>query len=91
MIHLVPATLHLLQVAAPNAVSPFQWASNYIHVIAWPTICYAIWKVATSVTKFADKVDKTVGQIDTLASNHFPHMEASLTEIATILRERKSL
>jgi hypothetical protein len=93
MIHLVlpAALLHLFQVAAPNAVTPFQWASNYIHVVAWPTICYAIWRVSKAATKFVGKIDNTVEQIDKLSTNHFPHMEASLAEIATILRERKSL
>jgi hypothetical protein len=94
MIHLAPlaaAVLHLIQAVPPNAVTPFQWASNYIHVVAWPTICFAIWKVSKAATKFVDRLDKTVTQIDHMATNHFPHMEASLTEIATILRERKSL
>lgn len=92
MIHLAalaPAALHLLQAAAPNAVTPFQWASQYIHVVAWPTICIAIWKVSQAATKFVEKLDTTIGEIHTMATNHFPHMESSLTEIATILRERK--
>jgi hypothetical protein len=89
MIHLAPAVLHLIQVAAPNAVSPFQFVSNYIHLVAWPTICLVLWKASKAVTKFTDRVEKTTGQIDAMATNHFPHMEQYLLEIKTILAERK--
>jgi hypothetical protein len=92
MIHLVPAILHLLQVVAPNsATTPFQWAANYIHVVAWPTICYAAIKGTQAVTKFVSKLDTSVEQIDTMATNHFPHMEEYLKEMLTIMRERKTL
>lgn len=90
MIHLaLPAILHLIQVAAPSAVTPFQWASNYIHVVAWPTICVVLWQASKKITKFADKIETTTDQIDSMATNHFPHMEQYLLEIKTILAERK--
>ena len=89
MIHLAALVLHLAQAAAPNAVTPFQFASQYIHLVAWPTICVFLWKASKAVQKFTDKVEKTTGQIDLLATNHMPHMEQYLLEIKTILSERK--
>lgn len=89
MIHLA-VVLHLLaQAVNPSVLSPFQWASQNIHMIAWPTICLFAWKASQAFQKFIDKLDKTVGQIDTMATNHFPHMERALEEIVTIMRERK--
>lgn len=95
MIHLAPLAplafkaVQAAQAAAPNAAIPFQFVSNYIHLVAWPTICVFLWKASKAVQKFTDKLDKTTGQIDTMATNHFPHMEQYLLEIKTILAERQ--
>lgn len=89
MLHL--AVLHLLaQAISPNALTPFQWASQNIHMVAWPTICLIAWKASKAVTKFVDRLEKTIGQIDVLSTNHFPHIEQYLLEIKTVLSERKS-
>jgi hypothetical protein len=79
MLHLPLAAL--IQVVASNP-TPFEWASQHIHLIAWPTIVFfvakAAWYAAKFFTETKQQVDKTIGQINTMATNHFPHMEKSL-------------
>jgi hypothetical protein len=58
--------------------SPFEWVAQHLQVIGWPTLCIFAWKVATYFERLSAQASKTIGQIDTLATNHFPHMEASL-------------
>lgn len=86
MLHLTAlALLHLAQAAAQaiaNNPTPFEWASQHIHLVAWPTIVAIVGKVAWSASKWLTEtktqVDKTISQINTMATNHFPHMEKSL-------------
>ena len=98
MLHLTAlaalATLHLAQAAAQataNNPTPFEWASQHIHMVAWPAIVWfvgrAAWTVAKTFAELKEKAIKTVGQIDTLATNHFPHMEASLMNQDKVLGE----
>ena len=68
--------LALIQAAA---TSPFDWASNHLHIIGWPALVYFAWRVGTYFQSIKHKFEATVEQIDTMACNHFPHMEASLT------------
>jgi len=78
MLHLVQT---LAQVATSNP-SPFEWVATHIQLVGWPTLCYfigkAAWSIASSLAEIKVQIVKTVGQIDTLATNHMPHMEASL-------------
>lgn len=64
----------------PSNLPPLEWAFQHFQVIGWPAIVIAAWKVAAAFQKFIDRIEKTTGQIDNMASNHFPHMEASLTK-----------
>jgi hypothetical protein len=61
---------------SPN--SPFEWFSTHIQAVAWPTIFVIIWRVSCWVTKLTTTATKTIEQIDTLATNHMPHVEDSL-------------
>lgn len=76
--------IHLLQ-ALTASPSPFEWASQHIHMLGWGTVVLAAWKIATFFTAAKAQVTKTVTQIDSMATNHFPHMEASLTRQDTFL------
>lgn len=58
--------------------TPWDWASNHIHLIGWPTLCVLAWRVGKYFQSITGKFEKTVSQIDTMATNHFPHMEQSL-------------
>jgi hypothetical protein len=78
--------IHLILALASNP-SPFDWASNHIHMVAWPTICYIAWKAGKVWKQFLDTATKTVGQIDSMATNHFPHMEASLATQDKLMAE----
>jgi len=68
----------MLHVLAQVMPSPFEWASNHLHLIGWPAIVFLAWKASTAFSKISSHFTKAVGQIDQLATNHFPHMEASL-------------
>jgi len=84
MLHLPVAALiqTAAQVAASNP-SPFEWASQHIHLVGWPVIVALIvkatWHIGRFLSDLQAQATKTVAQIDTMATNHFPHMEASLT------------
>ena len=69
----------------PN--SPFEWVSTHIQTVAWPAVFLVIWRVSRWVTQLQSTATKTIGQIDTLATNHFPHMEASLQKQDALLAE----
>ena len=60
----------------PN--SPFEWFSQHIQTVAWPAVFLVIWRVSRWVTQLTAVGTKTIDQINTLATNHMPHVEASL-------------
>lgn len=69
---------HLL--AQVVSQTPWDWASNHIHLIGWPTLCVIAWKVRGYINNASNQFTKAVGQIDTMATNHFPHMQESLAK-----------
>jgi hypothetical protein len=71
--------IHLVAAQVLNS-GPWEWASEHLHLIGWPTLCYFGWKVSTFFSAAKTQVTKTVTQIDQLATNHFPHMEQSLAK-----------
>lgn len=71
--------LHLLAQAVVS-VTPWDWAANHIHLVGWPAIVLIAWKVRGYFNNVSNQFTKAVGQIDTMASNHFPHMEQSLAK-----------
>jgi hypothetical protein len=77
--------IHLLALLQTTNSSPFEWASQHLQVIGWPALCIFAWRVATYFERLSAQASKTIGQIDTLATNHFPHMEASLQNQDTLL------
>jgi hypothetical protein len=56
----------------------FEWCYQHMGLIGWPAlICFA-WKASAYFSVARDQIVKTVTQIDTMATNHFPHMAESL-------------
>lgn len=82
MLHLPLAAL--IQAVANNP-TPFEWASQHLHLIAWPTIVAIVgrvaWSASKALTETKTQVERTIGQINTMATNHFPHMEKALTNM----------
>jgi hypothetical protein len=70
---------HLLQAVASNP-TPFEYASNHLHLIGWPALLAIAWKVSKYFERGVTQITKTVSQIDHMATNHFPHMELSLSK-----------
>lgn len=75
--------IHLLLQAATANPSPFEWVSQHIHMLGWGTVVVAAWKIASFFAEAKQRVLKTEHQIESMATNHFPHMEASLKTIDT--------
>ena len=69
---------HLLAEIVVTNQTPFEWISNHMHIVGWPTLVFLAWRVGGYFKDIQTKVIKTVTQIDTMATNHFPHMQDSL-------------
>ena len=75
--------IHFLAQVAQTQ-SPFEWASQHIHVIGWGTVVVAAWKIASFFAEAKAQVTKTVTQIDTLSTNHFPHIQDGILELVEL-------
>lgn len=62
----------------PESNTPWVWAIEHLSAVGWPIVCYAAWKVSQYFERLTAQASKTITQIDTLATNHMPHVEASL-------------
>ncbi len=58
--------------------TPWVWALEHVSAVGWPLIVYCAWRVATYFERITVQAGRTIDQINTLATNHAPHMEASL-------------
>lgn len=64
--------------ASPNWGQLFEWCYQHVGVIGYPSIALFVWKASGWFNETKAQVFKTIGQIDHLSTNHFPHMQASL-------------
>jgi hypothetical protein len=71
----------------PNNLPPFEWTFQHLQVIGWPAICYALWKVTRYIDRITATATKTIDQIDKMATNCFPTMQASLQTQDELLKE----
>ncbi len=69
--------IHLALQTSSNLVA-LEWVAQHLQVIGWPALCVFAWKVATYFERLSTQASKTITQIDTMATNHFPHVESSL-------------
>lgn len=63
-----------------NNLSPFEYISQHLQLIGWPALVIIAWKAGNLFQTFVNTLEKTIGQIDKMATNHFPHMEESLAK-----------
>jgi hypothetical protein len=56
----------------------FQWCYDHMMIIGWPALFISAWKISKIFNEMSAIVVKTVDQIDSMAINHFPHMQESL-------------
>lgn len=80
----------VLQVVS-NVQTPFEWLTSHIQLVGWPLIVFIAWKASKVFTDIKHAITRTFGQIDTMATNHFPHMEASLLKQDNILASQTTL
>ena len=64
--------------AQPLLGQNFEWIYQHLALIGYPTLCIVAWKTMRFLQAVETQFTRTVGQIDTLATNHFPHMQESL-------------
>jgi len=67
-------------------LSPLEWITQHIQLVGWPTLIYATWRVTRFFTIVETRVLSAEEHITTLATNHFPHMEASLQNQDNLLK-----
>jgi hypothetical protein len=70
--------LTLLAQVQPLLGQNFEWVFQHLQVIGWPVLVAGLWKLIKFLNKLEMQFTKTIGQIDTLSTNHFPHMQESL-------------
>ena len=68
-------------------ISTFEYLYQHMNIIAYPGVGVFLWKASQWFTETKSVIVKTVDQIDTLSTNHFPHMEKSLTTQDGLLHE----
>ena len=71
----------------PTPNSPFEYAYQHVGLVTWPAILLFVWKASKWIERVTTTATKTVEQIDTLATNHMPHMEASLKNQDGLMHE----
>jgi hypothetical protein len=76
----------MLQLANPNNLPPYEWIFQHLQVIGWPTLCYAVWRVTRFFTIVEGRVLNAEDHVVNMATNHFPHMEASLQNQDVLLK-----
>jgi hypothetical protein len=84
MIHFI---FQIIQAAPP---SPYEWMLHNLPLVGWPTLCFCAWKVSGYFQKLVTQVKTTVNQIDVMSTNHFPHMQESLSTQDTIMKSMDS-
>ena len=71
-------SLLLLLPTNPSNLPPMEWAFQHLQVIGWPTLLLLAWRVSKYFERVTSTATKTVQQIDKMATNCFPTMQASL-------------
>jgi hypothetical protein len=69
-----------------QSTSPFEWASQHLHLIGWPALILIAWKVRGAVDKFFTHVMRVEGSIHKWDTNHLPHMQDYLQSIDTNIK-----
>lgn len=64
--------------ATNDAAVIFQWVYDHLALVGYTGVGIFVWKTRGLLSDLTSIAKKTVEQIDTLATNHFPHMEESL-------------
>ncbi len=61
-----------------SETTPWVWAIEHVSALGWPVVVYCAWKISRYFERVTVQAGRTIEQINTLATNHAPHMEASL-------------
>ena len=62
------------------------WLADHVHIFGWPALLVFVWRTSRFFTKLSERAMTAENHINTLATNHFPHMEASLANQDVLLK-----
>jgi hypothetical protein len=62
----------------PSETTPWVWVIEHLSALGWPVIVYCAWQVSKYVDRVTKQATRTVDQVDKMATNCFPTMQASL-------------
>lgn len=79
----------------PEQITPFEWASQHVHLVGWPVLVALAWRARGAVEKFlnnskvsAIKVEETLkisqalqADLQVIGSNHLSHIEKDMSEL----------
>lgn len=57
------------------------WISDHFSLIAWPTVVIMAWKLSATLRGYKDRFEKAEETIETIATNHLPHMQIELEKL----------
>jgi len=72
-----------------DLISAFSFISSNIHLAGWVFLIGLAWKVSRFFTKASDalsKLDRVDETLNTVATNHLPHLEEHMNNINDTLR-----
>ena len=62
-------------------ITPFQWASDHIHLVGWPAVMAAAYKLHTIFLDVRDRAISLEAKANKLTENDIPHIQVSLESI----------
>ena len=75
-----------LQQVLTNNPTPLVWVLEHLSAVGWPAIVYFAWKVGGYFRQTSEQISKTVAQIDSMATNHTPHIQDGIHELVGLAK-----
>ena len=64
-----------------DLLNAFSFLSLHIHVAGWIFLIYNSIKITWNISQFLDKVKESQETIQTLATNHLPHLQIAVDDL----------
>lgn len=79
----------------PDQITPFEWASQHLHLVGWPVLVALAWKARGAVENFlneakvtAAKTEETLkisetmqSELQVIGSNHLSHIQKDMSDL----------
>jgi len=63
--------------------SILSFVDQHIHLIGWPLLISVAWKSSQYVSKLQTRAENSENTLQSLATNHIPHLQAGIDNIAS--------